>query len=80
MDLSAGGNKMAYSLERAKCPEEVGVDSKEIVEFFEDMKENKLDFHSFMVLRGGKVACEFYRAPFSAGTPHQVYSVSLVTI
>ena len=67
---------MAYSLERAKCPEEVGVDSKEIVEFFEDMKENKLDFHSFMVLRGGKVACEFYRAPFSAGTPHQVYSVS----
>ncbi len=65
-----------FELTRAKCPEEVGVDSKEIVEFFNDMAENNLEFHSFMVIRNGKVACEFYRPPFNAETPHSVYSVS----
>ncbi len=63
-------------LERAKCPEEVGVDSEEIVRFLDDMKENNLEFHSFMVIRKGKVACEFYRPPFNAQTPHACYSVS----
>lgn len=65
-----------FSLERAKCPEEVGVSSKEIVEFLRDMKENKLEFHSFMVVKNGKVACELYRSPFNKETPHSVYSVS----
>ncbi len=65
-----------FQLERAKCPEEVGVDSNEIREFFGDMEENNLEFHSFMVIRGGKVACEFYREPFNAETPHTLYSIS----
>lgn len=68
--------KENFMLERAKSPEEVGVDSKEIVEFFEDMKENKLEFHSFMVIKDGKVACEFYRAPFNKNIPHSMYSIS----
>ena len=68
--------KDKFQLKRAKCPEEVGVDSEEIVEFFEDMKENKLEFHSFMIIKNGKVACEFYRAPFNAETPHTMYSIS----
>ena len=63
-------------LERAKGPEEVGVNSKEVVEFLRDMKENKLEFHSFMVIKDGKVACEFYRSPFNKETPHSVYSIS----
>ncbi|MBQ5883504.1 MAG: serine hydrolase, partial [Clostridia bacterium] len=63
-------------LERVKSPEEVGVSSKEIVEFLNDMKENKLEFHSFMILRDGKVACELYRAPFNNETPHSAYSIS----
>lgn len=65
-----------FVLERAKCPEEVGVDSEEIVRFLDDMKENNLEFHSFMVIKNGKVACEFYRPPFNAETPHACYSVS----
>lgn len=65
-----------FEFEKARCPENAGVDSKEIVEFFNDMKENGLEFHSFMVVRNGKIACEFYRAPFNAETPHSVYSVS----
>ena len=78
MIIIQGGSIMSdkFELARAKCPEEVGVDSKEIVEFFNDMKENNLEFHSFMVIKGGKVACEFYRYPFNAETPHSIYSVS----
>lgn len=68
--------KDKFCLERAKSPEEVGVSSKEIVEFLRDMRENKLEFHSFMVIKNGKVACELYRAPFNKETPHYAYSIS----
>ena len=68
--------KEKFTLERAKSPEEVGVSSKEVVEFLRDMKENKLEFHSFMVIKDDKVACEFYRSPFNSETPHSAYSIS----
>ncbi len=68
--------KEKFTLERAKSPEEVGVSSKEVVEFLRDMKENKLEFHSFMVVKNDKVACELYRAPFNKETPHSAYSIS----
>lgn len=61
---------------RAKTPESVGVSSKELVEFLRDMEENKLEFHSFIIVRNGKVAAECFRAPFNADTPHSLYSVS----
>lgn len=65
-----------FKFEKARCPEEVGVSSAEIAEFFNDMAENNLEFHSFAVIKNGKLACEFYRPPFNAETPHAVYSVS----
>lgn len=68
--------KEKFTLERAKSPEEVGVSSKEVVEFLRDMKENKLEFHSFMVIKDDKVACELYRSPFNSETPHSAYSIS----
>ncbi len=68
--------KEKFTLGRAKSPEEVGVSSKEVVEFLRDMKENKLEFHSFMVIKNDKVACELYRAPFNKETPHSAYSIS----
>ena len=63
-------------LPRAACPEEVGVSSKEIARFMQHIKDSKLGFHSFMVIRHGKVAAECYFAPYNADTPHQMYSVS----
>lgn len=75
-EVTGMSEKDVFQLKRAKYPEDVGVDSKEIVEFFEDMKENKLEFHSFMLVKNGKVACEFYREPFNKETPHAAYSVS----
>ncbi len=65
-----------YNIPRAKTPESVGVSSTEILEFLRDMEENQLEFHSFMIVRNGKVAGECFRAPFTADTPHAMYSVS----
>lgn len=63
-------------LPRASCPEEVGVSSKEIARFMHSIKDSGMRFHSFMIIRHGKVAAECYYAPFNPDTPHQMYSVS----
>ena len=64
------------SIPRASCPEEVGVSSKEIARFMQYIKDGNIRFHSFMVIRHGKVAAECYFAPYNADTSHQMYSVS----
>lgn len=61
---------------RAESPEEVGVSSREIARFMQEMQDYGYRFHTFMVIRHGKVAAECYRAPYSADMPHQMYSVS----
>ncbi|MCQ2462345.1 MAG: serine hydrolase, partial [Clostridia bacterium] len=63
-------------LKRAKTPETVGVDSKEVQALIDDFIENGQHIHSIMILRHGKVACEVYRAPFNENSPHAMYSVS----
>lgn len=63
-------------LKRAKTPEAVGVDSKEVQALIDDFIENGQHIHSVMILRHGKVACEVYRAPFNSGSAHAMYSVS----
>ena len=42
-----------FEFEKARCPENAGVDSKEIVEFFNDMKENYYQFDIFMFDKAG---------------------------
>lgn len=71
MDLS-----LENTLPRALFPEDVGVSSKAILAFLKEMEESKIELHSFMVLRHGKVACECFRAPFEPGYKHQMWSVS----
>lgn len=61
---------------RAKTPEEVGVSGKAVEAFLNEIEENRVNIHSFMILRHGKVAAECWRAPFSPETPHALYSVS----
>lgn len=63
-------------LPRAKTPESVGVSSAVVADFLHEAAEAGLEFHSFMVLRHGKVAVEFFRPPYSPDKPHQMYSVS----
>lgn len=63
-------------LPRAESPESVGVSSREIARFLQEIKDFGYRFHSFMVIRHGKVAVECYRDPYRADIPHQMYSVS----
>ncbi len=63
-------------LERAKTPESVGVSSAVIADFIRDAEENDIQIHSVMCLRHGKVAFETWRKPYTAQTPHIMYSVS----
>ncbi len=64
------------ALPRAASPEEVGVLSKEIRGFLHDCDARGLNMHSFMIVRGGKVASECYWAPFKAEVPHTMFSFS----
>ena len=61
---------------RAKTPESVGVDSKEVQAFIDQCIAEDKQLHSLIVLRHGQIACEVYRSPYSADYAHAMYSVS----
>ncbi len=65
-----------FNIPAASCPEEVGVDSKCLQGFIDEALSHNKEFHSMIVIRHGKVACEVYREPFNANSKHMVYSVS----
>lgn len=68
--------RKAAALPRAAAPEEVGVLSKEIREFLHDCNAQGFNMHSFMLVRGGKVAAECSWAPFKSDIPHAMFSFS----
>lgn len=61
---------------RAKTPQSAGVSARVVNEFFKYAQEKGLDYHSLMVIRNGKVAVEWFNAPFDKNTTHSMYSVS----
>jgi len=63
-------------LPRASTPEEAGVSGGALAEMMAEILEKELGVHSLMVVRGGQVAWEDYRRPYSPGEPHAMYSVS----
>lgn len=64
------------SIERAKTPESVGIDSSVILKMTEEMSYRGINVHSLMILRGNKVACEAWSKPLTSEMPHMAYSVS----
>ena len=64
------------TLPRASTPEAAGVSSKALSAIMEEINDNELNVHSLMIVRRGQVAYEDFRAPYSAGIPHALYSVS----
>ncbi len=64
------------SLQRAKTPESVGIDSSVIAKMTEEMSYRGINIHSLMVLRDNVVACEAWSKPLTPETPHMVYSIS----
>ncbi len=64
------------SIERAKTPESVGIDSSVILKMTEEMSYRGINVHSLMILRENKVACEAWSKPLTPEIPHMVYSIS----
>ena len=71
--LSAAGQ--VASLPRS-TPEAEGVSSKDIIRFLDGASKGKTEFHSFMLLRHGKVIAEGWWNPYRAGQKHTLYSCS----
>lgn len=69
---------MVYTggLVRAACPEEAGVDTFVLRDFFNELKEKEYRFKNIMILRKGKVVAECTRYPFVPEMPHTMFSFS----
>jgi len=57
-------------------PEAEGVSSEAIVSFLDAASKSKHEFHSFMMLRHGKVVAEAWWNPYRNDLKHTMYSVS----
>ncbi len=57
-------------------PENAGVDSAEVTGFIKDVENMGICFHSFILLRHGKIFAEGYEKHFSKDYKHRLYSVS----
>lgn len=57
-------------------PESVGIPSKKIENFLDDLTGAGVELHSFMLLRHGRVCAEGYARPYDAHTPHIMFSFS----
>jgi CubicO group peptidase (beta-lactamase class C family) len=67
---------MPSSLPRSR-PADQGVDPAAILRFLDALDERPdIEMHSLMVLRHGQVVAEGWWAPYSAGRPHLLYSLS----
>ncbi len=68
--------KIDKNIPVADFPEQVGISSKEIAAFIDDIETSGIEVHSIKIIRHGKTAFECYRHPYNATTPHTMYSVS----
>jgi CubicO group peptidase (beta-lactamase class C family) len=57
-------------------PEEQGIHSAAITSFLDSIKEDRLELHSFMLLRHGHIVAEGWWNPYEAQLPHMLYSLS----
>lgn len=64
------------TLKRAATPEAAGVSSNEAAAFIADLKKSRIETHSVMILRRGKVAFEAWAEPYAPEIPHAMFSVS----
>jgi CubicO group peptidase (beta-lactamase class C family) len=57
-------------------PEAEGVSSNDIIRFLDAAAKSKTEFHSFMLLRHGKVIAQGWWNPYRANEKHMLYSCS----
>jgi formylglycine-generating enzyme len=59
---------------RTSTPEEQGIDSAMIADMLEHIAQQRIDIHSFLLIRNGYLVTEVYVNPYSPEIPHQLYS------
>lgn len=59
-----------------KTPESVGISSKNILGFLDQIEREGVYLHSFALLKGEEIFAEAYRPPFDENWLHRMYSVS----
>lgn len=57
-------------------PEAEGLSSQKVLDFMSFMDYWKINLHSFMVIRHGKILAEAYAKPFDKDFKHRIYSCS----
>lgn len=57
-------------------PEKVGVSSKAITDFLNEVNENNLGLQSFTIVRHDKVCAQGFYKPYGKDIPHVLYSMS----
>lgn len=57
-------------------PEEQGISSANVLKFIEILEYNKINIHSFLMARKGKIFAEGYVKPFNEDFRHRIYSSS----
>ena len=57
-------------------PEEAGISSKHVMDFYRALEGYGLSTHSVILARGDKIFSEHYYAPFTPDFKHRMYSVS----
>lgn len=61
---------------KTATPEEHGIDSGKLADMIENIREEKKDFHSILVIRGGYLVMEAYFSPYGRDVKHNIYSAS----
>ena len=74
-ERSAAEEAAAGQLPRG-TPEEQGVSSAGILAFLEAIGKSRHEFHSFMLVRNGRVIAEGWWPPYRASANHTLYSLS----
>ena len=69
-------NNKAAGILSYVTPESQGVPSEAIISFMDDLEQNNMNMHSFMLIRNGKILAECYWPYFSADKKHRMFSVS----
>lgn len=57
-------------------PKEVGIDSRDIINFIKELEDKKVNMHSFILLKNDKIIAESYYAPFNKDTLHRMFSIT----
>jgi hypothetical protein len=57
-------------------PEDEGIPSASILKFIDEVEKNIHEFHSFMLLRHGKIIADGWWLPYAPQIPHTLWSLS----